>query len=163
MIKLIAVAVAALLVTPAPAVASTPAVSTPVASTPAASTPADKPALLAKWTQPTAAAFEDWRAARRNRDAWTAYDFVWTTDYCTGAPERPFGFDFRLPCARHDFGYRNYRAAGTLARHKGRLDRAFHQDLRSTCRDYRVVLRPLCVGLAWTYYRATRRFGTTRT
>ena len=141
MIKLIAAATVALLAVPAPAAAS----------------PADKAAVLATWTQPTAAAFEEWQAARQNRDAWTAYGFVWTTDYCTGGPERPLGFDFRLPCARHDFGYRNYRAAGTLAKHKRRLDRAFHGDLTRTCRTYRVVLRPVCATLAWTYFRVVSR------
>jgi hypothetical protein len=146
MIKLIAAAVVAVLAVPVSASASMP----------------DKPALLAKWTQPTAAAFADWQAARSDRESWKAYGFIWTTDYCTGAPERPIGFDFRLPCARHDFGYRNYRAAGTLARHKGRLDRAFRQDLNSACGRYRMVLRPFCRGLAWTYYRAVRRYGMTR-
>ena len=145
--KLIAAAVVAVLAVPVPA---------------AASTSPDKPALLAKWTQPTAASFADWHAARRHPDGWRGYGFVWSTDHCTGAPERPLGFDFRLPCARHDFGYRNYRAAGTLAQHRGRLDRAFRQDLNRTCGRYRLVLRPVCRGLAWTYYRAVRRYGMTR-
>lgn len=127
-----------------------------VLAAPAADPPPGDPALLAKWTQPTATSFRDWSAARAHR---TAYPFIWTTDDCTGGPERPLGFDFRAACRRHDFGYRNYRALGRLAAVKPRLDRAFHADLRRACAGYRPAVRPVCNGLAWTYYRAARRFG----
>jgi len=101
-----------------------------IGATPA---PADKTALLSEWTQPTAASFRAWAAARVDRSAWQAYGFDWTSDDCTGGLDRPAGFDFRPACRRHDFGYRNYRAAGALAAHKDRLDRALLADLSRTC------------------------------
>lgn len=118
--------------------------------------PADKMDVLSGWTQPTAASFRAWQAARLDRPAWQAYGFTWTSDDCTGGPDRPAGFDFRMACRRHDFGYRNYRAAGALATHRARLDRAFLADLSRTCDRYRAVVRPVCAVLAWTYYVAVR-------
>jgi hypothetical protein len=112
--------------------------------------------VLAQWTQPTAASFQAWDAARVDQPAWQAYGFTWTSDDCTGSPDRPAGFDFRLACRRHDFGYRNYRAVGALAEHKDRLDRAFHADLSRTCRKYRLVVRPVCALIALTYFVAVR-------
>jgi len=125
----------------------------------AATVPADRPSVLAGWTQPTSASYRHWDAARRHRAAWAAYGFDWTTDYCTGGPDQPAGFDFRLPCRRHDFGYRNYRAAGTLTTNRSRLDRMLYADLSRKCATYPAILRPACTTLAWTYYRAARKFG----
>ncbi|OAL49097.1 hypothetical protein IQ07DRAFT_654624 [Pyrenochaeta sp. DS3sAY3a] len=31
----------------------------------------------------------------------------WTSDACTSWADRPFKFDFKFACYRHDFGYRN--------------------------------------------------------
>jgi hypothetical protein len=145
---LVAVLAATLLLPAAPAVAR-----------PAAS---DRAVVLARWTQPTAASYRLWDDARQHPERWAGYGFIWTSDLCTDGPDRPAGFDFRMPCRRHDFGYRNYRAAGTFAANRRRLDRAFYGDLRRRCGTYRPVLRPLCLGLAWTYFQATRRFGAAR-
>jgi len=125
----------------------------------ATATPADKPAVLADWTRPTLASYRAWSTARRYQDDWAPYGFDWSTDYCTGGPDQPGGFDFRLPCARHDFGYRNYRAAGTLAANRYRLDRMLYADLSRECTTQPLLLRAACVVLAWTYYRLVRRFG----
>ena len=122
--------------------------------------PPDRAAVLERWTGPAAADAAAWNAARTHRAAWARYGFDWSTDYCTRAPERPLGLPFELACQRHDFGYRNYRAAGTLAAHKPRIDRALHADLRRVCaRQPRPATRITCNGLAWTYYQATRFFG----
>jgi hypothetical protein len=135
------------------------------ASIPAAASaaPADKPAVLASWTQTSVASFNSWNAARQNQGAWSQYAFDWSTDYCTSSPDNPLGFDFRLPCYRHDFGYRNYKAAGQFDASKSRLDNALYQDLLRACDAYEPVFeRPACDALAWTYYQAVRVFGFTR-
>jgi hypothetical protein len=130
------------------------------AETAAAAAPSNKPAVLASWTQTSASSFAAWYAASRNRDRWSAYGFDWSTDYCSASPDQPLGFDFRLPCQRHDFGYRNYHAANTFATNKARLDNAFHADMRRRCATYAVVVRPACLSVALTYYTAVDAFGT---
>ncbi|HYN97686.1 MAG TPA: phospholipase, partial [Pilimelia sp.] len=125
----------------------------------AAVTAADKAAVLARWTQTSADSYAAWDAARVNRAPWAAYRFDWTTDYCSSSPDNPLGFDFRYACWRHDFGYRNYRAAKQFAANKARLDDAFYADLRRRCGLYAALVRPACYSLAWTYYQAVRVFG----
>jgi hypothetical protein len=133
---------------------------TGVLSAPAqAAPPANRDAVLEVWTQTSAASFAKWHIARGNKGAWAKYRFNWSTDGCTGAPERPFGYDFRLPCYRHDFGYRNYGAAGQFKQHKRRLDLAFLADLRRVCDHQTPLRRPACDILAGVYYTAAVRFG----
>ncbi|BAL92794.1 putative prokaryotic phospholipase A2 [Actinoplanes missouriensis 431] len=123
---------------------------------PAGATTVDKATLLLRWTQPTAASTAAWNAARRDRKAWAAYDFDWSTDKCSHAPENPFGFNFGPACSHHDFGYRNYRAAGTLDEHRVRLDEMFRADLRRECDSHRLAAQPPCNVLAFTYYETVR-------
>jgi hypothetical protein len=148
---------------PTKAVSTTPMPTTPMPIMPTGpattTSSATRDAVLADWTQPTAASFHEWDAARRDTSRWAAYGFDWTTDYCTDGPERPTGFDFRLSCRRHDFGYRNYAAAGGLTAVRARLDRMLCADLKRTCGTYRAAVRPVCLGLAWVYYHAARRYG----
>jgi Prokaryotic phospholipase A2 len=125
-----------------------------------ASTAGDRATVLSDWTQPPVASYNAWYAARTNRAAWVSYHFDWSTDYCSDSPDAPLGFDFRLACARHDFGYRNYRAAGQLPAAKVRVDSAFYADLERDCATYNVWVRPSCDSLAWTYYKAVRVFGS---
>ncbi|MFF2192230.1 phospholipase [Streptomyces sp. NPDC058157] len=136
-----------LLASPASAVPALPAV------------PADKPQVLSRWTQAAAASQDAWLEARAHRADWAAYGFDWSTDYCTTSPDNPFGFPFRAACARHDFGYRNYRAAGAFQPNKSRLDAAFHADLERVCARYSGGKKASCDGTAWTYYQAVRAFG----
>jgi hypothetical protein len=131
-----------------------------VGAAPAAAAPADKLDVLSRWTQPSAASASAWNAARANRAPWSAYGFDWSTDICSASPDRPLGFDFTLPCRRHDFGYRNYRAARQFAANKARVDNAFHADLRRRCATYAAAVRPACLSLAWTYYRAVHLVGS---
>ncbi|MEU8571088.1 phospholipase [Streptomyces pathocidini] len=121
--------------------------------------PADKARVLASWTQASDNSYGLWAAARGNRAEWEGYGFDWSTDYCSGAPDIPFGFDFRQSCARHDFGYRNYKAAGGFAANKQRLDEAFFVDLRRVCNRTTTGSRALCESTAWMYYQAVRNFG----
>ncbi|TXS55328.1 phospholipase [Streptomyces sp. t39] len=121
--------------------------------------PADKAQVLSSWTQTSASSYNAWAAARANQGAWSAYAFNWSTDYCSTSPDNPFGFPFQMSCARHDFGYRNYKAAGTFSAHKSRLDSAFYEDLKRVCARYSGATRTSCNGTAWTYYQAVSVFG----
>ncbi|MER5871325.1 phospholipase [Streptomyces sp. NPDC002044] len=125
----------------------------------AAAVPADKPLVLDRWTQTSAASHESWSEARAHRSSWTAYGFDWSTDLCTSSPDNPFGFPFADACARHDFGYRNHKAAGLFPAAKARLDEAFHADLTRVCARYSGTRKGSCDGTAWTYYQAVRLFG----
>ncbi|WP_326651329.1 phospholipase [Streptomyces sp. NBC_01750] len=134
----------------------------PIALIPAASAsaaPADKPQVLSSWTQTSASSYNAWNAARQNQGAWAAYGFDWSTDYCSSSPDNPFGFPFQTACARHDFGYRNYKAAGTFSANKARVDSAFYEDLKRVCANYSGATRSACNGTAWTYYHAVDIFG----
>ncbi|MEZ7005106.1 phospholipase [Streptomyces sp. SCSIO 75703] len=140
--------------------ASALALTTVVASAAVATAaPADKAQVLSNWTQTSASSHDSWAAARANQAAWSAYGFDWSTDYCSSSPDNPFGFPFSTSCARHDFGYRNYKAAGSFSTHKNRLDSAFYEDLKRVCARYTGGTKTTCDGTAWTYYQAVRAFG----
>lgn len=140
--------------------ASTLALVTVVGTAAAAeAAPADKPQVLASWTQTSASSYNSWAAARANQSAWSAYAFDWSTDLCSSSPDNPFGFPFSNSCARHDFGYRNYRAAGTFSANKARLDSAFYEDLKRVCANYSSATKTACNSTAWTYYQAVKAFG----
>jgi len=130
-----------------------------IASPAAAVTNAEKLAVLSSFTQTSASSYTAWNAARLDRAPWQAYNFDWSTDYCSSSPDNPFGFAFELSCYRHDFGYRNHKAMGVFSANKSRLDSAFYQDLKRVCTRYNAALKPICDGLAWSYYQAVRAFG----
>ncbi|MFD0436600.1 hypothetical protein DMH25_02395 [Streptomyces sp. WAC 01325] len=121
--------------------------------------PADKPQVLSSWTQTSASSYNAWVAARNNQSAWSAYGFDWSTDYCSSSPDNPFGFPFSTSCARHDFGYRNYKAIGAFDANKSRLDSAFYEDLKRVCANYGGASKTACNSTAWTYYQAVKAFG----
>jgi Prokaryotic phospholipase A2 len=128
----------------------------------AATTRAEKLDVLSHWTQTSVTSQNSWLDARAHEATWADYGFDWSTDYCSGGPDQPLGFDFRMPCARHDFGYRNYKAMAVFAANKARLDSAFYTDLKRRCATYNAVTRPACLSLAWTYYAAVEEFGSVR-
>ncbi|MEU4036405.1 phospholipase A2 [Streptomyces collinus] len=66
---------------------------------------------------------------------------------------------FKMSCARHDFGYRNHKAAGTFSANKARLDSALHEDLKRVCNGYGGATKTACNSTAWTYYQAVKAFG----
>lgn len=127
----------------------------------ASAAPADKPQVLSNLTQPTAAGRNAWIAANNNKGAWSAYAFDWSTDYCSTSPDNPFGFPFATSCARHDFGYRNYKAAGQFDANKARLDTMLYADLKQVCTAYSGATKATCDATAWTYYHAVDIFGST--
>ncbi|MEU8662433.1 phospholipase [Actinoplanes philippinensis] len=126
-----------------------------------AATAAGKMAVLTSFTQTSASSYNAWNSARKNQADWAAYGFDWSTDFCSASPDKPLGFDFTLSCHRHDFGYRNYKAAGAFTgANKGLVDTAFYADLKRKCATYSPVARPACLSLAWTYYQAVSIFGS---
>ena len=136
------------LATPLAAAALAVPLALAVAAAPAQAAPADKPQLLSSWTQTSASSYDSWATARNNQASYSAYGFDWSTDYCTTSPDNPFGFPFQMSCARHDFGYRNYKAAGS-----------FDADLKRVCTAYSGVKRTSCDASAWTYYQAVDKLG----
>ncbi|MFJ7205732.1 phospholipase [Streptomyces sp. NPDC098789] len=126
----------------------------------AVAAPADKPQVLSSWTQTSSASYNAWLSARGNQGSWAAYGFDWSTDYCSSSPDNPFGFPFKTACARHDFGYRNHKAAGIFAANKSRLDDALYADLKRVCSAYSGVKKGACDSTAWTYYQAVKALGS---
>src|SRR5262245_36896045 len=119
-----------------------------------------KISVLNSWTQANSASYNGWNSARQNQAAWADYAFDWSTDFCSSSPDQPLGFDFRLPCWRHDFGYRNYKAVGQFPANKSHVDDAFYFDLRTKCNTYNIFVRPACLSLAWSYYQAVKALGS---
>ena len=119
-----------------------------------------KLALLSSFTQPSTASYNAWNAARSNQSAYAAYTLDWSTDYCSDSPDEPLGFDFRIPCWRHDFGYRNYKKVSAFPANKAHIDNAFYFDLKAKCATYNAIVRPACDSLAWTYYEAVHELGS---
>lgn len=128
-------------------------------TTSAVATEVTKPAVLASWTQPRDASYSAWDAARRDQAFWGQFDFDWTTDLCSASPDQPLGFDFRMPCWRHDFGYRNYKAIADFPANKARVDDAFRSDMTTVCSARRGLARKACLAVARTYYQAVASFG----
>ncbi|GGY60187.1 phospholipase [Streptomyces xanthochromogenes] len=131
-----------------------------LATAPAQAAPADKAQVLASFTQTSAASSNAWQAAHNDQSRWSAYGFDWSTDYCSSSPDNPFGFPFKLSCARHDFGYRNYKAAGQFPANKARVDSALYEDLKRVCNTYSSAKKASCDATAWTYYQAVKALGS---
>ncbi|TMR25433.1 phospholipase [Nonomuraea turkmeniaca] len=119
-----------------------------------------KLAALSAFSQPTATGAGAWLSAWQNQGAWADYAFDWSTDLCSSSPDQPLGFDFRTPCRRHDFGYRNYKSVNQFPANKSRIDDAFYFDMKQVCARYSGVSKSTCDGLAWTYYQAVKQFGS---
>ncbi|MBB5824152.1 phospholipase [Micromonospora carbonacea] len=126
----------------------------------AAVSTSQKLGVLSSWTQTSASSYNSWNSARQDQSAWAEYAFNWSTDYCSSSPDNPLGFNFKLSCHRHDFGYRNYKEMGQFPANKARLDSAFYEDLKRVCATYSSVVRPACYSLAWAYYEAVSIFGS---
>ena len=99
------------------------------------------------------------RFVRDNRREFSELD--WSTDYCSA----PFvgntgrSFNFRLPCQRHDFAYRNLKILGGFnEENRKRADDRFLLDMKSTCAPRVVTQRFNCYLWADTFYVAVRVF-----
>ncbi|MFJ9408908.1 phospholipase A2 [Streptomyces sp. NPDC101393] len=103
----------------------------------------------------------DWRLLRaQQKSGNNPYGFIWTTDYCTRLADKPGGFNFKLSCARHDFGYRNDKAligktAFKGSTHERRIDKAFLFDMKQQCHTQSGKTekqRAKCLKTAKAYY-----------
>lgn len=84
----------------------------------------------------------------------------WSSNGCTGAPEKLGYWKFHDACLRHDFGYRNYRIQNRCnTRNKKKIDQKFHNDLRDMCDDRTKYTHAGCKAAAWTYYHFAKKFG----
>ena len=96
--------------------------------------------------------------------------FDWSNDGCS-APlvgDTGFSFNFRDPCRRHDFGYRNlkvlekrYGKGGTYwnSTSRRRVDHQFLADMKAHCRGRALTLQVQCFSWAETFYTAVRVAG----
>ena len=128
----------------------------------ASAEPANKEQLLSSWTQTDAGSQSAWLSAAGDQGQYAEYGFDWSTDYCSYSPDNPGGFAFSNACARHDFGYRNYKALGAFAAHKSRLDSAFYEDMKRVCAAYSGEQRTSCDNTAWYYYKAVSWLGSAK-
>ncbi|MGW7176519.1 phospholipase A2 [Streptomyces xanthophaeus] len=138
-------------------------------------TPAGKQEVmqrLRELTEPGDAAFNAWNKTRNShqRNYWDRFGFNWEKDFCSApGKDRFLTVDFRLACARHDFGYRNYTnllgltetdltrtSEGRAAKH--RVDQAFLKDLYKACD--RGSYKPGCYTTADIYYQSVVHLGT---
>jgi hypothetical protein len=97
---------------------------------------------------------------RTNKRAHPSLD--WKTDYCSAPLVGSTGrsFNFRLPCQRHDFGYRNMKRLGEWNEDvRSRIDERFRDDMRATCTKRGITQRFNCFAWAETFYRAVRVWG----
>lgn len=94
--------------------------------------------------------------------------FDWSTDLCSAPLIGSTGrsFDFRHPCRRHDFGYRNLklidRRYGTRqwnATSRKAVDERFRTDMHDHCRTRSAWLVPTCHCWAEVFYVAVRAAG----
>lgn len=96
--------------------------------------------------------------------------FDWSNDGCS-APlvgDTGFSFNFRDPCRRHDFGYRNakllekrYGKGATYwnSTNRQRVDQQFLADMKGHCRSRALTLQVQCFSWAQTFYTAVRIAG----
>ena len=126
----------------------------------AAVTTEQRLSVMSSWSQPNSSSYNAWNSARQQPGRLDRLRLRLVDRLLLDQPDRPLGFDFRLPCYRHDFGYRNYKAAGAFDANKARIDDSFYFDLKAKCATYNSFVRPSCYSLAWTYYQAVRNFGS---
>ena len=88
--------------------------------------------------------------------------FDWTSDGCSAPIVGNSGltFDFSDACRRHDFGYRNLKKmpGRWTTRARAEVDYRFKKDLRDSCVQRIIWMRPTCMAWSETFYRAVRTF-----
>ena len=160
------VAVTSVLTVLSPATAgSASARATPSGRTPTAwYTPASDLAYVERMLY--GVSLDQFMASTSTGDRW----FDWSTDWCSAPLVGSTGrsFDFRAPCRRHDFGYRNLQllerrwGSGSTywnSASRRRVDVQLYVDMRAHC-----VARPwwdqyTCLNWAAAFYTAVRMAG----
>lgn len=92
--------------------------------------------------------------------------FDWSDDGCSCSPDQLGEFDFRPPCWRHDFGYRNAKKQGRFnAAMKENIDNKFKADLYDVCNKFtgwQSFKGVKCRRIADIYVAFVRQFGKRR-
>ncbi len=110
-------------------------------------------ATIDRWLVSSPGRLDSAAARRRTFDV--------STDLCSFAPDTGPVFDFRMPCIRHDFAWRNLRqidrSAGggidTRARRQA-ANRQFLRDMQATCATRPALQRAACGAVARAYFQA---------
>ncbi|KAJ4348671.1 uncharacterized protein N0V89_010049 [Didymosphaeria variabile] len=85
-------------------------------------------------------------------------DLYWRSDACSHAPDKPFGFNFKDSCRRHDFCYANlYRQNRFTDIAKEYCDGQFLEDLENECSSHEHD--EMCRGVAKVYAGTAALFG----
>ncbi len=113
--------------------------------------------VLSSWTQTSASSYNLW--APRQPDRLVRLRVRLVHRLLLRLARQPLRLPFATSCARHDFGYRNYKAANAFDANKSRLDSAFYEDLKRVCAGYSGATATTCDSTAWTYYQAVKVFG----
>jgi hypothetical protein len=128
-------------------------------------TKAPKIAFALNLTKNSSGSARDWMWARQyqNSKGIKDYDFNWNTNYCSHSPDKVAGVSLKNACARHDFGYRNFKklvGINKLIRdHKSRIDNAFYGDLLRACDSAsNSVKRKTCKYAAANYYAIVKAY-----
>lgn len=80
-----------------------------------------------------------------------------TYDHCTSSPDQPDGFDFRVACDMHDYGYGVIASGYLRYSQKEAVDDLFYTTLTDhTCPAYSGWVRWMCYGDAWVYRQGVR-------
>ena len=86
----------------------------------------------------------------------------WSTDGCSAPLIGDSGrsFNFRWPCLRHDFGYRNFKSRGLFnTEMRQRVDDRFRRDLDESCEPKQRTFKVRCLAWAEIFLTAVRAAG----
>ena len=122
-----------------------------------------------------------WNQGQGQLDTQPAKDYWFdlSTDFCSSSPDTGIAFDFKAPCVRHDFGWRNLKKldrhwncsaastnnpcgfnglpTGSLGAYYNRnnkliVNNQFKRDMDAHCATRSIFLRPDCYANANLYY-----------
>lgn len=117
-------------------------------------------AVMEKTNELIAAPMGDFQRARKAR-VWESKGIDWSSDGCSWAPDKPYGFNFLPACQRHDFGYRNLKKQHRFSEtYKKRVDAKFLMDMYEVCDKYGNPERAFCKTQASYYYTAVSKAGS---
>jgi len=86
----------------------------------------------------------------------------WATDGCSAPIVGSEGrsFNFRAACARHDFGYRNYKNLGLFdTTTRTLIDEQLHRDMNRACDSQRRTFKVRCIAWSEIFYTMVRAAG----